>query len=506
MKRVLLMICSICLVLACLFGLFACVAGVKDILNIKDYKEIDKQTAVDGIAMARDGLSQLMENEDTYLNGVSTYEAGVIQLSEGKAQLADGYAQYNAGKAELEAGRKQVADGQAQIDANTQAYNEGKEKLSKIEPLMPYVDKYVEFRDGNLSALPGFDNAQAWFVKIVRPLASNLGIDIPEDVTDFPAFMQDMVADGKAQLKQYEDGLVALEEGKKALADGEKQLADAEKQLADGEAQLADGKAQLADGDKQLSVFEDGAAQLAAGLEQLLEQMTADFTRSGKQLGKGLQELLGDDFSYWQLDEKGNIKVERGCQYLDFEACSKLLDEAEHYLDISEEATTGELYPRVGIYVALGIASIFGLIGGIIGIVSSVTGGKKTGKVNGLICAILAVAANVVGLITGYNDYAYMPMEEIDGVREFTYTADLQMYAMIVLAIVAIIFVIAASAAKKAAKKEECKCASEANAAAAAGVATAMAESDRIADLEAENKALKEMVASLAADAATVKE
>ena len=42
MKRVLLMVCSICLVLACLFGLFACVAGMKDALNIQEYKQVKK--------------------------------------------------------------------------------------------------------------------------------------------------------------------------------------------------------------------------------------------------------------------------------------------------------------------------------------------------------------------------------------------------------------------------------------------------------------------------------
>ena len=81
-----------------------------------------------------------------------------------------------------------------------------------------------------------------------------------------------MVADGKAQLKQYEDGLVQLAEAEKAIAAGEAQLKDAEKQLAQGEVDLAAGGNKLADGKKQLNTFEDGCAQVAAGCELLMSQ------------------------------------------------------------------------------------------------------------------------------------------------------------------------------------------------------------------------------------------
>ena len=533
MKRVLLMVCSICLILACLFGLFACVAGMKDVLNIQAYKEDDAAMAREGIAAARDGIKQLMENEDVYLQGVDTYEAGLIAYSDGKSQLSDGYKQYYAGKKKLEEGKKALAEGKKayeagkqQIADNTQAYNEGKEKLAKIEPLMPYVDKYVEFRDGNLAALPGFSDAQAWFVKIVRPVASNLGIEIPEDVTDFPKFMQDMVADGKAQLKQYEDGLAQLAEAEKAIAAGEaevaageKALKDAEKQLAKGEKDLAAGGAQLADGDKQLSVYEDGQGQLAAGMEQLLESMVPCTSRSGKQTVPSLKELLGDDFSIWVLDKNGEVKVERNSQFVDLENCSRLCDEAEHYLELQEADIKSELYPRIAMNVMMGLAAIIGIIAGIVGLVGAISGSKKTGFVGGLICAILAVAANVVGLVVGYTDFVYQTRELVDGVHEYTYSGDLQLYALIVLAVIAVIFTIVAGIARKAAKKAEAETVAQANEAAVAGAAAAAAaaapaaeaeapaaESEKIADLEAENAALKEMVAKLAADAATVKE
>lgn len=554
MKRVLLMVCSICLVLACLFGLFACVAGMKDALNIQEYKQEDADHAREGIAAARDGIKQLQENEDVYLNGVGTYEAGLIQLSSGKSALNAGYKEYYAGKKALEEGKKAYAEGVKALEAgkkeyeagkkkiaeNTQAYNEGKEKLAKIEPLMPYLNQYVQFRDGTIAKLPGFDSAQAWFVKTVRPIAAKLGITIPDDVTDFPAFMNKMVADGKAQLKEYEDGVAKLAEAEKTIAAGEKKLAaaekeiaagekklaDAEKQLAAGEKKLATGKNELANGDKQLKVYEGGQEQLAAGMQQLLDEMVPCTTRSGKQTVPGLKELLGDDFSIWVLDDNGEVKVQRGCQFVDLDNCSKLCDEAEHYLELQEADIKSELYPRIAMNIMMALASIIGIVSGIVAIVGAVTGSKKTGFVGGIITAVLAVAANIVGIIVGYTDFVYQTREVVDGVKEYTYSGDLQLYALIVLAVVAVIFTIVAGIARNAAKKAEAETVAQANQAAAAGAAAAVAEaapaaapveaapveaapaadSDKLAELEAENAALKEMVAKLAADAATVKE
>ena len=156
------------------------------------------------------GKKELAAGKKTYNAGKSEYEKGLAAYKQGKKALAEGYAQYEKGKKELEAGKKQVAEGQKLIDANTKAYNEGKAMLSKIEPLMPLLNTYVQFRDGTIAKIPGFETAQAWFVSKVRPLAEKAGLTIPENVTDFPKYMQQMVADGKATLKEYEDGLAEL--------------------------------------------------------------------------------------------------------------------------------------------------------------------------------------------------------------------------------------------------------------------------------------------------------
>lgn len=443
MKRVLLMICSLILVCACVFALFACVAGVKDILSIKEYKEADQAMAIDGIAQARDGIAQLKENEQTYLDGC-------LQYLDGKKQIAD----------------------------NTQAYNEGKELLGTIEPLMPVINGYTDLRDSTVANLPGFDLLQSGVANLVAPLGAELGLELPEGTSDLPGAIQDMVTDGKAQLKMYEDGLV-----------------------------------QLAEAEPQLAMFADGEAQLGAGMLQLQDQMTAGVTRSGKQTSPSLVELLGDDFELYQRDENGEVKKSAlGVELLDLDACSYECDKADEYLDLSGADTEGELYGRLAAFGMAAVAAILGLIAGILGIVASITGGVKTGKVLGILSFLLAAGANVAGIIIGYNDYAYALRNVVDQATAteeelanivYTYCGDLQFKALIVLVAAAFLFVIFSSIAKKAAKKAKAQDAAKANTA-AAGVAAV--DADRIAKLEAENAELKAMVGSLAEDAATVKE
>ena len=390
MKRVLLMVFSIILILACIFGLFACVAGVRDVLNINDYKKADAAFARENLETARAGIAQLKENEETYLTGVGTYTDGLSQYTKGlsdyaagKATLAAGEKTLAEGYAAYEAGKKKLAEGQAIIDANTQAYNEGKEKLAKIEPLLPYLNQYVQFRDGTIAKLPGFDSAQVWFVSVVRPIASKMGLNIPADVTDFPAYINQMVADGKAQLKAYEDGLAELEAGKKQLAEAEKQLAEGEAKLAAGRQDLAAGanklataKGQLEDGKAQLSVFEQGEITLAEGARSLFEGMQPCFSfYGGEQTVKSLPEYLAIEFgleipdnlivkedgrahvneeayeafgeyvisNMYKVDENGAVVEKNGYPMLDLKKCEILCDKAEQYLQDQEADIKSEV-------------------------------------------------------------------------------------------------------------------------------------------------------------------
>ena len=547
MKRVLLMVCSICLVLACVFGLFACVACVQDIQNVKEYKTSDTNTAMEGIEFAREnGIKPLKENQQAYLDGADTFSDGLAAYNEGAAKLAAGEKAYAEGLKAYEEGKKKIAE-------NTQAYNEGKAMLEKIEPLMPYLEQYIQFRDGSLAKLPGFDSAQLWFVGVVRPLAKNLGLEIPEDVTDFPAYMQQMVAEGKAKLKEYEDGLKQLEEA-------EKMLADAEKQLDKGRKDLAAGGAQLAEGDAQLNVFEQGEVTLAEGIYTLFHGMVPCYHwYSGEETIMSLPEYMAKELNVaipdnliikntatgenapayvlneeayaklcddvvaqmYLVDENGEKVVapgREGFTLLDLDKCSVLFDKAEQYIVDQEADITKEATGRIVVCGLAAVACILGIVAGIIGLVGGISGNGKTGFGCGLVSAILAVAANVVGLITGYTNYIYptrvnaagnfvIKFEDMD---HYVYSGSLQLKAVIILAVVAVVFVIVAAIARKASKDSVSAVSAETTQAAAAGAAAAAvaeeSSSEQISKLEAENAALKEMVANLAAEAATVKE
>lgn len=438
MKKSLLMICSILLVIVCIYGLLACLAGLGDIKNIQDYKLADSAEATEGLEQAREGIELLGENELTYIDGVKSFEDGKVALEDGKKQLEGGAAQLRAGEAA-------VAEGQAQIDANTQAYNEGKAQLAQIQPLMPYLNMYVTFRNNNLTSIAGFGDAQAWFNSIVIPIANNNGLDVPPDVEDFPAYIQTMVADGEAQIKQYEDGLAALNTGKQDLASGYANYAAGQQDLADGEKQLEEG-------DAQLKEYEEGQAALADGMNQLLEGMTASAKRSGEQTVASLAEMLGDDWSVYKLDENGNPVQYRGCDFVDIDACTELCDTADEYMKLSEADVTAELYSRVAVYAIAAAACVLGIIAGMFGIIAAAKRRVKNGKVCGIICASLAVIANVIGYFTGYTNYIYGTRDEA---KVITYSGDMQFVALVLLAVVSILFVIVASRAKKKAKKYE---------------------------------------------------
>lgn len=476
-------VCSIILALVSVFSLIAAGLGIKDTLAIKDYMEqTDTAAIIKQLNTLNDGIGQLAANEDAYFSGAVDYDNGVkdyqkgqgdlangaAQLAsgkkdlikgekdyaDGKKQLADGKKQIEAGEKDLAAGKKQVADGQKELDANTAAYNEGKEQLAQIEPLMPYVDQYVQFRDGNLKALPGFDNAQEWFASVVRPVAKNAGLDIPDNVNDLPKYVQDMVKDGKAQLKEYEDGQKTLEAGKKEVADGEKQLAEAKQQYADGQKDLAAGKAQLdagyadyakgqrdyADGKKQLAEgaqqlkegkaslteFEDGVAQIKDGLKEVSASMPAVTAKKGDVRVKSLAQRFGGSLDVTKLGDDGKpVMLHNGETYIDLAKAGQIGKESLKYVQDSSDDATAELTNKVILYGILAIAALLGLIAGILGI-----WGK--GNVLATITAVLSAAGLIFGIKNHFMDYAYT-------MADGTYKGTLQAVALIVLTVVAIL-------------------------------------------------------------------
>ena len=310
---------------------------------------------------------------------------------------------------------------------------------------MPYVQQYIQWRDSGLASAPGFSTFQEWFVSVVAPIISSVGLEIPSDVSDFPGWFNAYVEDGHAQLKQYEDGLVQIEEG-------EKQLAEGYAAYADGQAQLADGEKQLADGDAQLKVFEDGEGQIADGMNQLIEGMAADTRyRSGEVITKSLAERLGPDWQLYVLNEDGSRKQYRGVDFVNFENCVKLCDEGEKFLEESEANITAEMMKRIATMACMGLASVLGLIAGILGLIAAFSNKRKNGFGFGLWGTIISCAGIIVGLLSHWRDQAYQIR---DAAGNYTYTYDAQVKAIIILACVLALFTLVAAIARKSAPKK----------------------------------------------------
>lgn len=418
MKRTALVICSILLILVSIFGLVAAGLGIKDGLAIKKYKEEDSKAA-DVVGELEKNINELKKNEQTYLDGIVAYNEGLAAYAEGKAA-------YSKGQSDL-------AAGQAQIDANTQAYNEGKALLEKIQPLMPYLQQYKQFRDGNLINLPGFSTAQGWFMSVVRPMASRLGLDIPADVTDFPAYMQQMVAEGEALLKQYEDGLAALEQGKR--------------DLASGAAALADGEAALAAGKKDIDTFETYMVMIDEYTMVCFKNSPVYRFGTDEIVVDGPEQMLGSDYSWYKLDENGQpVIMLNGAPYPDLDKCLEVCATFRQSVDNHVASVEHELYMRLGLYIAVIITCILGVVAGVRGIFG------KVPKL-GIAVAVLAVASNVFGAFTGYAHYIY-PTRDMDSAGnyikdaagEYVHSAsgDLQFAALIALAVVAVVFAVVA--------------------------------------------------------------
>jgi len=539
MKRVLLMVLSIVLVLACVFSLLRVVPGVQDILNIKEYKNGDSAVANDGVAQLEEGIALLKENEQTYLDGVDTYVSGEAQLA---------------------AGRQQLAEGQAQIDANTDAYNEGKALISKMESLMPTIESLAnsiqQVRDFNAGIIGG--DADTYLGELranalntlangeaMAALSETLGMDVasiiasnPED-TSILGNVVNMYYDGLAQLKMYEDGLA---------------------QLADGKKQLAAGEAQLAEGDAQLSQFEDGEETLAEGIMTLMMGMQPSFhPYSHEQTVDSLAERLAgefdveipelynaecsaageDGFSYadcinqdayaelcaavldnlYQKDEEDNYvcakRDGKELALLDLDKCDLVVEQAKAYLADSEDDTYGEVIPRVASYALVALAAVLGVVAGLMGLIAGITGKKATGKGFGIVAAVLSIGGLVAAFLSHYTDLIYGVRVEagtniystadstVPG-TDVIYHGIAQKPIFVVMVVATVLFVVFASIAKKAAKQ---KASQEAVAVAASDAAVAgAADSERVSKLEAENAELKSMVAEMAADAATVQE
>lgn len=424
-KSALTLVCSIVLIVCCLFSAFACVRGLGDVSAIKNYKTTQREEALASIDELTAGIAQLGENEAAYFAGVESYNEGLASytagqeaLAAGQQKLEAGEAQYAAAQQTLAAARTQYAQGKAALDAKTEEYNQGKAQLEQLKPM------YEASKD--------VDSEQAKTL-----------------VAQYEA--------GLVQIKTYEAGLAQLNQAQAQIAAGEKQLAAAKAELDTGyasaeaaKAELAAGKAKLEEGEKQLAEFEKGTAQAAAGLETLMASTETTYRSDGTTvIVTGVKERLGEDFSYWALDENGKPALAHEKEYLDLEKCALVCDTARQYIDEQTADTTGELTGRVVLYIIALAACVLALVAGIVGLAGK---NIRLTAILAIASAIAAIAANVFGLVKQYAGYTYL-------LEDGSYSGTLQLTALLTLGavtvIIAIVMYMAYAKNKKAGAEQE---------------------------------------------------
>ncbi len=166
-------------------------------------------------------------------------------------------------------------------------------------------------------------------------------------------------------------GEAKLAAGEKDYAAGKAKLAAGEKTVADGEAKLAEGEAQLAEGKAQLAQYEDGEAQLIDGLNIAL----------GTEAYPGVKAIasrLGKNFDFMKAKGK-NVNLA---------AASDVVKAGRDFIADTEVRVTEELMPKLYGNIAVIIASILALIGGLLGL-------KGKFKAAGVAGGLSAVAAGV---------------------------------------------------------------------------------------------------------------
>lgn len=251
--------------------------------------------------------------------------------------------------------------------------------ISKIEPLMPYLNKYIEFCDSRTD-IPGFPDEQAWYKSVIYPVGAQVGLELPENVDDFPAYMEQMTADCQAKMETYEDALERLEEAEQKLADVEARLAAArDKQDADKNEDTTETEDEPSEAENErLNVFEQGEVSLMEGIYRLFEAMTPCYSASsGETVLISLPEQVADELgiaapkelvvengeayeldteayaelcdsvalALYLVDENGDlvtVEDRYGFTLLDLDKCALLLDMAEQYLADRENLTVSE--------------------------------------------------------------------------------------------------------------------------------------------------------------------
>ncbi|MGN1018176.1 MAG: hypothetical protein ACI4PB_05120 [Oscillospiraceae bacterium] len=485
MKRIALMVISICLVIASVCGFFAAASGLGNITDILRKSNLQNDDIRDSIAFISEHYDKIKgsDSESTAKDyatavvtdkyGSSRISAGQKQYDKGKAQLDKGQKEYDAAKAKLDQGKadyaaaealiaekekeiavaeKQIADGEKQIadgekqlaDAKKQR-DEGQAKLDEVTPIYNRAKPYYD----NLHGTTGGNYTELGLNIILRSMGYNKTItDLFNEYDAAKAQLADadrQIADAELQLEegkaQLADGKEQLAAGKQQLAAGKQQLAAAKKQLDNGDAQLAAGKAKLDDGKAQLA---DAADRLAAGKRRMADNSAAmaDELENLEEL-EGDQEIVDAGIKILLANEGIAAKV------TDRENYDEVLAAASEYVEEDAENVRSELAVRQQLYSLLRILCYVCVVAGAVGVIVAFRPKLQT-LVIALVLACAAALGSAALNIYGYvNDYRYFVYSLGDGVGD----GSMQFAAMIAILVTAILSALVCLMCTKAYKR-----------------------------------------------------
>ena len=407
MKRTLLMLISILLAAASVFGIIASGSGLDDVSDILRYKRNQKSDLIDFVDVVEDRVKELREAEANRTEEEKEYAETVVTDKVGTQK-------YDAGKAQYEAGAQKIANGQAQYDAAEKTYNEKKaeydaaeQRLAEGEAQLNAAKKERDAAQAQLEAAkPQYERAKRVLDRLEKYEGTLLADVVQKILSDLGFKTMDEV---QAAVKEYEDAQAQLAEANAQISAAEQQIADGKAQLAEAKQQLDSGKAQLDSAKQQL---DNGKAQLAAAKRQL-DAGQQQLTQNVEKMNEVKEDLAAQD------DAKAAVTA--GIEILmDNDEIAKLVTDESDYESVIEAARkyanddakklTDELDLRQSLYNLLRIVSIIGIVAGVIGLLAALSPAKiKVVATLGAtaVAAAGSIAMNGYGFANGYRDFVY---------------------------------------------------------------------------------------------------
>lgn len=449
-------IMSIFLILA---GLVTQACGAWGVIECVALGRIDGKfnETLDKLTKLEEAIGKLRDTEDKYYAGVSAIYTGELELAKGhsvvsngeavlkkgRLKVAEAQAKYDKAAAQLADAKKEITAAEAKMDAARDDYEKGQETLETAETLMPLLNTYIKIRNG-ISIIPGIKSTQQWYESRVIPAGAKLGVTLPPDVKDFEPFMNNYIAEGKAQLAKYEEAQLKLEESKQKVADAEAQLAEAKTVLDESKDKLNAGQreidkandklsyaaAQIAKGKQTLEEYDKAVGMLGEGLKEFLN-LEPVYDRSGNVAVKGIMQRLGDDFDCYLHNENGDVlALHNGEPRLDYDKCMQICTAFREYVADYVEDVNGEVTVRFILDGAIIAAGLLAVVTAILALC-----GRKAARRLGLVLVMLIVACNVYGILTGYTGYTYPPGERL-------YEGTLPMLAIVLMVPFSLLFLL----------------------------------------------------------------